>query len=184
MSIWDFCAYSHHISTKGFLYCMNGNVWKIRYLIQSHSFSCVGDTNWIWVGMTSFDRCGGSGQPVKQSPCTCLPHMWQRCPSHRWPRHSAWSCLPRWTPTSGYCRECRSPPARRRLPVMSSIMVNEQKIPQMCVLMFLMVMMMCSSFDLCNTIKPSPLLSSEQTHLSLHGKPQLQQCLPRTRQPH
>lgn len=50
--------------------------------------------------------------------------MWRRCRLHRCPHHSAWWCLPLWTPTSRFCQGCHSPPARRRAHIKNSIKVS------------------------------------------------------------
>lgn len=70
------------------------------------------------------DRCGGSGQPVKQSRCMFLPRMWPRYLSRPCPPLSGWLQLPHWTPTLGYCRECHCLPAQPELQIMNSAKVK------------------------------------------------------------
>lgn len=114
----------------GFVYCLchrhrNWGVWHFRAgLSPQLCWLPPGWIKWIYEGISNksvleiclfFDRCGESGQPVKQSRCMYLPRMWRRCLLHPCHRHSAWLCLRRSTPTSGYCQGCRSLPAQQRL---------------------------------------------------------------------
>lgn len=70
-------------------------------------------------------RCGGLGQPAKQSHCMSLPHTWRRCRSLQFHHPNVWSCLPRCTPTLGYFLVCHCPPVPQSLLVMSNSEVTQ-----------------------------------------------------------